>query len=342
VSSQDVASQALFGQIAWHATERWTLSFGGRANFESKKASIVLDCFDPGLLCAASGGEDYSARPRRTESDFSPKITLQYSPFDDLALFATRAQGYKSGGFNNLSLDPGGIEVEPEKTLSWELGAKGTAFESSLSYGATVFHMDVDNLQLQNYVSTTVVLVRNAASARSRGLEVEFQWLTPWQPLSIRGSGALTDATFTKYPNAPAPRGSGSPNQDLSGERLPYAPERQLNATPELRFPFTAPALPFVGSPKLMFTSAADILYRGSLYLDGDLDPNVLQDDYVLLNGRVGLANETEDLGLSLGVENMTDNDVMTFTTDSTLFPGAYMGSQQVQRNWYVELRYAW
>jgi iron complex outermembrane receptor protein len=296
----------------------------------------------PGLLCAANGAQSYTARPHRSESDFSPKVTLQYFPWSDLALYATRAQGYKSGGFNNLSLDPSGIEVEPEKTTSWEVGAKGSLFDKSLSYALTLFNMDVDNLQLQNYVSTTIVLVRNAASARSRGIEAEVQWLSPWEPFSIRGSGALTDAVFKRYPNAPAPRSSSSPNQDLSGKRLPYAPQRQLNATPELRFPFAVPALPFAFPSRLTFTTALDILYRGDLFLDGDLDPNTRQGDYVLLTGRIGLANADENMSLNVAVENLTNADVMTFTTDSSFFPGGYMGSQEFQRNFYVEARYRW
>jgi iron complex outermembrane recepter protein len=342
VTSQDLTSKAVFGQLAWHLTDRWTLSFGARGNFEDKNASIVLTCFSPGVLCAANGAMPYTARPKRSESDFSPKITLQYLPCQNLSLFVTRAQGYKSGGFNNLSLDPAGIEVEPEKTTSWEIGAKGDLFDRSLFYGITLFNMDVDNLQLQNFVSTTIVLVRNAASARSRGIELEFRWQAPWEPFSIRGAGALTDAIFTKYPNAPAPRSSSSPNQDLSGKRLPYAPQRQLNATPEIRLPFPTPWLSYFGVSRLVFNTALDILYRGDLFLDGDLDPNTRQDDYVLLAGRLGIANADENLSFNVGVENLTNADVLTFTTDSSFFPGGYMGSQEFQRNYYFELRYRW
>ena len=85
----------------------------------------------------------------------------------------------------------------------------------------------------------------------------------PWEPLSIRTSAALTDAKFKKYPDAPAPRGHGS-SQDLSGKRLPYAPEQQVSATPEVRIPFTGPELPFFGS-HLLFVGALDVQYIGGL-----------------------------------------------------------------------------
>ena len=341
-AGQKLDSEALFGQLSWRPTERWALSFGARANYEHKTASIVLQCFQPGVLCVAAGGRSYTAHPHRNESDFSPKVTLQYFPFQNLSLFATRAQGYKSGGFNNLSLTPQGIEVEPENTVSWEVGAKGSLFDNTLSYGLTLFNMDVDNLQLQNFVSSTIVLVRNAASARSRGIELDFAWLTPWQPLSLRASGSVASAVFKSYPNAPAPRGSANPQQDLSGKRLPYAPERQLTATPELRFPIKAPSLPFIGARDLVLVSAVDVQYFGSLFLDGNLDPNVLQNDYVVLNSRLSLENADETLSVSIGVDNLLNDDVMTFSTASSFFPHAYMGSQLYQRTVSGGVRYRW
>ena len=198
--------------------------------------------------------------------------------------------------------------------------------------------MDVEDLQLQNYITSTIVLVRNAASARSRGVELDLQWLTPWEPLSLRASGAIADAAFKDYPNAPGPRGT---TQDASGKRLPYAPQQQFSLTPELRFPFRLPDVPLVGARDLVFASAFDLNYFGDLFLDGDLDPNTKQDAYLLMNGRVAIRNADESISLGVAVENLTDNDVMTFTTDAASFPGAYMGSQLTQRNWYLELRIA-
>ncbi|MGH7897169.1 MAG: TonB-dependent receptor, partial [Candidatus Binatia bacterium] len=183
LSDQATTSQAFFGQVAWRFDEHWKVSFGGRLNLEKKEAFLDFDCFSPGLVCVALGAENFTLDLDRRETDFSPKVTLQYRPFDDLSLFAARAQGYKSGGYNNLSTTASGVEVEPEKTVSWEAGAKGKLFEESLSYGAAFFNMDVDNLQVQQFLGGTTVIVQNAAAARSRGVEVDFDWLTPWRPL---------------------------------------------------------------------------------------------------------------------------------------------------------------
>ncbi len=345
LSDQGTRSYGIFGQASWRLTDQWTASFGGRVTFEKKSAALRFTCFQPGVLCLALGGQSYALDFDRNETNFSPKVTLQYFPWDGLSLFATRATGFKSGGYNNLSIAPSSIEVEEESTVSYEVGAKGSLFEETVSYSATLFNTEVEDLQVQQFLGGTTIVVRNAGGARSRGLELDFQWLTPWEPLSLRGAGALTDGVFQDFPDAPAPRSFGpGAEQDLSGERLPFLSERQLALTPELRFPFDGASVPALGAwlPRDMaLTTALDVLYRSSVYLDVDLDPATLQDDYVLLNGRLSLAGLADALTLSLAVENIADEDVLQFATDTPVFNG-FMVLQEYGRTAWMELRYTW
>jgi len=341
---QDAQSYALFGNAAWHFNEQWTLNFGGRLTFEDKHAHVMNQCFDPGVICAALGIQEFDLHRSRSETDFSPKVTLQFFPVDGLSLFATRAQGFKSGGFNNFSFTSKSVEVDSEKAVSYETGAKGMLLSGSLAYGVTLFDMEVDDLQLQN-LTGGFVQVRNAASARTRGIELDFRWLTPWEPLSVRGGGALTDARFRKFANAPAIAGSGTAEQDLSGKLMPFVAKTQLIVTPELRFPFRSPALPVVGGllpPQMAATVALDVLYRSSMYLDSDLDPNTLQDEYVKLNGRIFLGPSDEKWALGFSVDNLTNADVLEFATDSLLFPHGFTTFQEFQRRYAMEVRYNW
>jgi iron complex outermembrane recepter protein len=333
---QDLDSKAVFGQVAWHLTERWTASFGGRFTYEAKKAHLLNQCFQPGVVCAALGIEQFDLQRSRSETDFAPKVTLQYFPLSNLSLFATRGEGFKSGGFNNFSFTRTGIEVEPEKTVSWEVGAKGSLFDERLAYSAAFFDMEAKDLQVQNLVGT-IVVVRNAASARSRGVEMDLRWLSPWQALSVTGAGALTDARFKDFRNAPATASSGSNTQDLSGRRMPFVPETQLALTPRLDFPIHA-AL----SRDVVFTTALDVLYRSSAYLDSDLDPKKRQPGYAILNARIGLTDSAERLSLIAAVTNLANTDSAEYITNSIVFPGGYMVRQEFQRNYEVQLRYSW
>ncbi len=333
-----------FGNLAWHPSERWTIGFGARLTVEEKQAHLVNECFSPGAFCSVLGIQEFDLDRARRETDFSPRVTLQYFPFEELALYATRAQGFKSGAFNLLSFTTNNLEVGPEKTVSWEVGARGALFERTLSVGAALFNMDVEDLQLQN-ITGGQVLVRNAASARSRGLELDFQWLSPWEALSLRGAGALTDARFRRFPNALAPASSTATEQDLSGRRMPFVPKTQFVVTPEVRLPFAGPALPLVESllpPKLVLTTALDVLYRSSQFLDYDLDPTAHQDSYVLLDGRIALSSAEKSWSFGILVENIADTDVLEATVDSVVFPGGFIALQEFQRRVAIELRYDW
>jgi len=258
---------------------------------------------------------------------------VQWFPQDDLSLFAIRAKGFKSGGFNNQSTVPRAVEVDPERATSWEVGAKGRLFDDRLSYAATFFNMDVEDLQLQDLVET-LVTVRNAASARSRGVELELDWLTPWKPFTMRGAAAFTDAKFDRFPNAVAPASAPTERQDLSGRRLPFVPEWHVNVTPELTFPLAAAWLP----DSLELTLALDVLFQTNQYLDTDLDPNTRQDAFALLDGRVGIATASGAWSLTLRGNNLTDADVAYLVSDLPIFfPGGYFTSQEFQRNWSLE-----
>ena len=79
---------------------------------------------------------------------FRVAIDHRFSP--SALVYASFNTGFKSGGFNNFVTSSEGVEVEPEETVSWEAGAKGRWLGGALSYGGTFFHMDVDDLQLQD------------------------------------------------------------------------------------------------------------------------------------------------------------------------------------------------
>ena len=333
-----------FGNLAWSPTEQWKVSFGARLTFEEKDAHLANECFTPGAVCRMVGIEEFDLDRRRSETDFAPRVTLQYLPLEELTLYAARGQGFKSGAFNLLSFTQDNLEVGPEDTVSWELGARGTLLDRTLSYGATLFWMDVDDLQLQSITAGQVV-VRNAASARSRGLELDFHWLSRWTPLGVRGAGAVTDARFRSFPNAVAPASSPQAEVDLTGRRMPFVPKTQFVVTPEIRLPFAGAAIPLAGDllpGELTLTTALDVLYRSSQFLDYDLDPVAHQDAYALLNGRIALSSGDHGWSFGIGVENLTDADVLEATVDSVVVPGGFVALQEFQRRLTVEMSYDW
>jgi outer membrane receptor protein involved in Fe transport len=73
-----------------------------------------------------------------------------------------------------------------------------------------------------------------------------------------------------------------------------------------------------------MFRFGADASYKDDYFLDGDLDPNTLQDSYVKVNARIAIGSAEETWEVALYGRNLTDETTYTFVTDAPLSAGIY------------------
>ena len=123
------------------------------------------------------------------EADFthvSPQFSATFRATPRVRVYGTVAQGFKAGGFNELSVNnDNNLTFEPESTTSWELGTKTRLYEGIATANLTLFWQDVEDLQV--FVvdpDAMLVSVRNAGKARSRGVELDSSWLaTDWLTL---------------------------------------------------------------------------------------------------------------------------------------------------------------
>ncbi len=338
---QDVSSLAFFGQMTWYLTDRWAITPGIRVNQETKKVdsagsrNCTLDRL--GLpICVMSlllGADNYEQRGlKRDESDVSPKFVIQYFGDDGVNLYASYARGYKSGGYNSLSYSGEDLEFEPENAETFELGIKATLFDRTLRVNATIYDTRFDNLQVLAF-NGLFFDVSNAAAAKSRGLEADFLWLTPFEPLQIMGSFGLLDAKYDEYVGAPAPVRNPETGalqldatQDLSGQRIAFAPRATATLTPMLTFPVFG----------LMGRVAADIMYQGEQFTDTDLDPMSRVEAHTKYAARFTLSDAAETWSITLGGSNLTDERVLNQVTDATFFPGSYFAQQASGRQLFA------
>ena len=103
-------SQSLFGQVSWKLAPTVELSAGGRFTQESKALSGTgaLSASGAAPLLAGSFTQPvvefgpFKPAPRRVNyNDFSPEVSLRWSPSNSLMAFAAYKQGFVSGGFNS-------------------------------------------------------------------------------------------------------------------------------------------------------------------------------------------------------------------------------------------------
>ena len=337
---QNTKALALFGQMTLNFGESWVVTPGLRINRETKTIDTkgTESCESttplPPPTCVTGfllGTNNYDRRDlERKESDVSPKLSVMYYLTEDVNVFATVSKGFKSGGYNSISFTGEDLEFEDENATTLEIGTKGSYLNRSLNVNATIYRTEYDNLQVLAF-NGVFFDVSNAATAVSQGLEVDWQWLTPWEPLAVMGSLGLLDAYYEDYTGAPAPVTQGvNTRQDLSDETIAFAPESSL---------VLSPTLTFTVADNLLNLSL-DVIHQGEQFTDTDLDPASRVPANTKLNARIALLDGDERWTLTAGVKNLTDKLTQNQVVDSVFFPGTYYAQQNPGRQVYGALRF--
>lgn len=168
------------------------------------------DCPAPLLL----GGVPFSFADRAAGEDdwgdTSFRVNLDWSPNDDILVYASVTTGYRSGGYSlgiGDSRGPGnfgGIEpttYDQEEVIAYELGYKGTLLDGQLQFNASAYMYTYDNYQdrieiFDSNTSTSTDEVRNAEEAENMGIEFDFIWLAT-DSLTLGGNGSYTRTEYT-------------------------------------------------------------------------------------------------------------------------------------------------
>lgn len=335
--AQRTKDYAAFGRGEWYFEEDWSLLAGLRYGKEDRTGN-PHSFSDSAIIKLIADQVTFSESLHRVESDFSPTAGIKYQPSQHTEAYFTWAEGYKSGGFNGIPLNPTSVEYQPEKASSLEAGfkIKDRLFGGPIRGSFSVFHTHFGNLQVSTFQGTNVIVV-NAADARSQGFEADATWLMPVRGLSLYSSIGFADARYTTYLNGPqagdgkcpGAQGSKSDSCNLTGYPLPFAPQWTAAMTP---------AYTFLHLPFNISTSAAiDIIYQGQRYLNPEDDSRTLQKATLILNPHLVVADEArDDWGLSAGIQNLTKRTYADQVIDQPLAPGNYAAVRADRGRFYT------
>jgi iron complex outermembrane receptor protein len=335
---------ALFADGSFDVSQTFAIRFGARYSYERRDGSnnVQLD-----RVPAFNNIFEFNAVSFKA---FTPKIGAEYKPNSDTLLYATIVRGFKSGGFNVGSYQNDAFD--PEFIWSYEGGAKLDLFDRRLRLNIAAFYYDYSDLQVQDTEQNNV-LIRNAASARIKGIEVEGT-AAPTKNWKIDFTAAYLDARFQRFvsadpkynnylaalgisnPNAgacpPGTPGAYLPNnpacpfqQDLSGAFLPKAPQWKFSIGSEYRFDLSG-----AGS----LTLRGDLSWQDRIYFSAFQDREPVagalalavmeQDAFAWLRARATYRNRTDSWSLAAYVDNITDARVIT----NSIFTGDIVGSR--------------
>ncbi|OYU35121.1 TonB-dependent receptor [Novosphingobium sp. PASSN1] len=190
-AGQKLDSIAIFAESIFKLGHNVRLTVGGRYTWETKDFNI--DFTVPGKFSAAA---------KKTFSDPTGRVILDWKPNPDTMLYASWSRGFRSGGFNGRATSATSIgPYNPEKVDSYEAGIKSDLFGGKLRVNPTAFWVNYNNKQediIRAAGAGTETIVENAASARIWGLELELQ-ARPTPDLTLRASGGYLNGKYKSF-----------------------------------------------------------------------------------------------------------------------------------------------
>lgn len=222
-------SYAAFGHAAWAFAPRWSLNLGGRLTYEEKDHRNTLLALGDAYLPSGNPEEIvFAGHIDASWSNFSPQATLEFSASEDVFLYGVLSRGFKSGGFSEQPASQLAAETPTDQEIAtnYEIGAKTEWFDGRLRVNGAGFYIDYEDLQVSQFIpdpdnpdSVGLVVLRNAATASSRGVELEWSVL-PSSHLALSGHYAYVDASYDEFID-----GAG---RDNSGKQLTRHPKHQF------------------------------------------------------------------------------------------------------------------
>jgi len=315
----DLISAFAQGELA--VTDQLRITAGARFNHEKKTGSRTLaivqgplNTFNPLVVAAtfrALNIEAHSISGKLSEDSFNPMVNIQFDATDDLMLYASYAKGTKAGGFdirsNSLPTSttvakPGAFMFADESADNFEGGLKYKS--RNIAFNLSVYRTKYHDLQVNIFDGTLNFNVRNAAGAKTQGVEADFRAALA-EGLTVSGAIAYLDFKFTNFTNGqcyylqtPGPGGFC----DYTGKRNALSPKWSGN----LNLDYTTP---ISGSMKIAANFNVD--FSSAYIASANLDPRTRQDSYAKLGARLALAEIDNKWEIALIGRNLTNQRIL-------------------------------
>ena len=267
------------------------------------------------------------AVPKINSSNVSPEMTLTYTPTDNLTVFASLRQAYKSGSFIFSGLfNPGeDASFRDERVRGGELGVKSVLAGGDLRVNLAGYYYKFTNLQVgSNEISPSgnyIIYTRNAAGAKSYGVDFDAQYRPSSVPgLTLAGAVNWNIARYTNHVNAPCwggqtvaqgcnltadPRANGGlggyVRQNLTGVALVRAPVWQLTGSVDYD-------MPMANGMTLGMGMAGQ--YSSRFLTNASARADMWQPGFFKLDANLALRGQDDRWELALIGSNLTDKIV--------------------------------
>lgn len=267
----------------------------------------------PGRLFTAGDALLPHVESSLTFNDVTPMLNLAYQANDDVMLYGSYSEGFKSGGFDqrftaNL---PAPTSFNPETATTYEVGMKSTWLDQTLRLNVAVFYTDYEDVQIivrQGFAPLTF----NAGKAEIKGFEVESTWI-PGNSWIIQTSLGYTNAKYNEL--------------DALVSSVGISLNSELPQTPEMSASIGIGYTTQIGNWSLK--PRIDWSYTDDVFNNAVNTPQLFQESYSLINAAVSLISDDSGWEFMLAGRNLTDETILIsgssgYTTGSGYTNGTY------------------
>ncbi|NND67099.1 MAG: TonB-dependent receptor [Halioglobus sp.] len=351
----DNEAWAVFAQATYDITEQLHFTVGGRYTDESKKFlpdQVIFTNYYAGISQQVPPGNPLAqldapflqagqailpAVEKEIEIDeFTPMANLSFDVSEDVMIYVSYSEGFKSGGFTQrvfppvvppFTAPPGTPDIDliptydPEFVDAYEFGFKSTLADGRVRINGATFYTEYEDLQVQVFNSVAPV-TENIGSATITGVELEAQ-AAPGDGWLIEGSFSWLDAEYDDIDTQLT-----LIQEDFEFERVPEY-TAALGVSKEF-------SLNDMGSVVLR----VDWSYRDEAYNDAYNTEILKQDSYDLWNASARWTCAEGDWSVLLSGRNLGDEEYLVTGVYGTAFQ-AFEGSFDRGRQWLLEATYS-
>lgn len=373
-------SYAVYTHLDYKITEDWGFTFGARYSIEKKRfeggqadlngfSYKISGCYDPaadantfagfggvpaGVSCQALLGFPETSNPLRyfpagddhqKWNVFTPTVGTQYHINDDMMVYASYSEGFKSGGWTTRLSNPitnsADSRFDPEYDTTYEIGLKSQWFDNHLRANIAGFYSEYDGIQI-NVQQGPSPVYQNAGDAEIYGIEVELQSVFD-NGFALDVSGGYLHAKYVKLEdcllynadanNVCAPANGSSLDPNFGGftldTKLPKTPKYKITVSPSYEF-----RLANDSSVLLMM----DYTHTAAMENTAPNTPLLHRPATDMINASIHWSPASELYEIVAGATNLTDDRYLTVGSTNPA-AGEIVGSYNAPTMWYMSAR---
>jgi len=359
IYTQKTESWDLFGQVEYDFAEKWTIIAGMRYTDEEKTLDFsnidssgitafcstqpdpqAVGCFNPAptpispwrpapdymILFNESTTSTVGDLAKLSDDYFTGKLELDFTPTDNVLLYASYSRGKKSPGFNNGFLDTTQVFGDnPLPTIpfgsetldAYEVGVKSTIFGNT-RVNAAAFYYDYQDFQTFQWLILNQVIFNADAEVYGGELEIDSR---PIDGLTLQLGVGLLDATAKDIPTV---TGDALVDRHMVG-----APDLSINGLVRYEWPMASGTMALQGWGN----------YQSEIWYDIQNHPVANENGYTVINFRASYTAGSGAWEVYGFLNNAFEEEYKSYTFDFTSLFGFNQQAAGLPQWWGIGAR---